>query len=239
MQRVLYEWRNLPKQHCYSPAQLMFERSQQLLLPQPAGVFSPSDMVEAAAAMDKKFEAAAIHYDRDIVSLPAFRPGQCVLIQCDKSKKWDHRGEIIDIRPDGLSYLVNLEGKVIVRGRAMLKPVFESGQDQDQDQGEGEEGEFSSSPDILSSPRRSRRLKEKEKCSMLPVPRSLSPAFPGQDHPGFPLLPPQPTTSGCTLQLGGHPSPRPISSRPLPYRQFPPVVYHGGHQSFSQCGFPG
>ena len=33
MQRVLYEWRNLPKQHGYSPAQLMFGRSQQLLLP--------------------------------------------------------------------------------------------------------------------------------------------------------------------------------------------------------------
>ena len=25
----------------------------------------------------------------------------------------------------------------------------------------------------------------------------------------------------------------------LPYPQFPPVVYHGGHHTFSQCGFPG
>ena len=69
MQRVLYEWRNLPKQHGYSPAQLMFGKSQQILLPQPAGTFSPIDMVEAAAAMDKKFDAAAVHYDRDKVSL--------------------------------------------------------------------------------------------------------------------------------------------------------------------------
>ena len=89
MQCVLYEWRNLPKQHGYSPAQLMFGRSQQLLLPQPAVAFSAIDMVEAAAAMDKKFNTAAAHYDRDKVSLPAFRPGQRVLIQCDKSKKWD------------------------------------------------------------------------------------------------------------------------------------------------------
>ena len=85
-QRVLYEWRNLPKQHGYSPAQLMFGRSQQLLLPQPAGAFSPIDMVDAAAAMDKKFETAAAHYDRDKVSLPAFWPCQRVLIQCDNSK---------------------------------------------------------------------------------------------------------------------------------------------------------
>ena len=29
----------MPKQHGYSPAQLMFGRSQQLLLPQPASLF--------------------------------------------------------------------------------------------------------------------------------------------------------------------------------------------------------
>ena len=136
MQRVLYEWRNLPKQHGYSPAQLMFGRSQQLL-PQPAGVYSPIDMVEAAAAMDKKLEAAAAHYDWDKVSLSALQPGQSVLIQCDKSKKWDRQGEIIEVRPDGLSYLVDLEGKVIIRSRAMLKPVYHecgSGQVQVQDQ---------------------------------------------------------------------------------------------------------
>ena len=53
MQRVLYEWRNLPKQHVCSPAQLLFGRSQHLLLPQPASAFPSIDMVEAAAAMDK------------------------------------------------------------------------------------------------------------------------------------------------------------------------------------------
>ena len=34
------------------------------------------------------------------------------------------QGEVIDIRPDGLSYLIDFEGKVIVRGIALLKPVF-------------------------------------------------------------------------------------------------------------------
>ena len=49
--------------------------------------FSPIDMVEAAAAMDEKFETAAAH--RDKVSLSLLQPGQSVLIQCDKLKKWD------------------------------------------------------------------------------------------------------------------------------------------------------
>ena len=136
MHRVLYEWRNLPKQHGYSPAQLLFGRSQELLLPQPAGALSPIDMVEAAEAMDRKFETAAVNYDRDKVSLPVLQPGQIVLVQCDQSKKWDRQVEIVEIRPDRLSYLVNLEGKVVIRGWAMLKPVSVecgSGQDQGQD----------------------------------------------------------------------------------------------------------
>ena len=60
---------------------------------------------------------------------------------------------------------------------------------------------------------------------------------------------PLPLTSGCALPLGGRPCPRPTNFWPLPskgfrslqllFPQIPPVVYHGGHQPFSQCGFPG
>ena len=60
------------------------------------------------------------------MSLSTLQLGQSVLIQCDKSKKWDPRGEINEIRPDGLSYLVDMEGKAIIRGRAILKPVFKN-----------------------------------------------------------------------------------------------------------------
>ena len=119
----------------------MFERSQQLLLPQPAGAFSPIDLVEAAAAMDRKFETAAAHNDRDKVSFPVLQLGQCVFIQCDKSKRWDRRGEIVEVRPDGLSYLVDLDGRLAIRGRAMIKPVMEEHiQVQDQGRGKQQEG---------------------------------------------------------------------------------------------------
>ena len=69
VQRVLYEWRNMPKQHGYSPAQLMFGRSQQLLLPQRASAFQPIDYSDAAAKLDKKFFSSIPHYDRDKVCL--------------------------------------------------------------------------------------------------------------------------------------------------------------------------
>ena len=133
--------------------------------------------------MDKKFETAAAHYNRDKVNLPAFRPGQRVLIQCDKSKKWDRQGEIIHVRPDGLSYLVDFEGKVIVRVRALLKPVFESRDGQDQGHVDQEEREFSPSPDIHSSssdahssPQSSKRLQQK--CLLSPAPALTATATP-------------------------------------------------------------
>ena len=100
------------------------------------------------------------------MSLPVLRPGQFVLFQCDKSKKWDRLGEIIDVQPDGLSYLVNFEGKVIVRGPAMLKPISQEwGSDQDQGQEEEvEEWELISHSFTHSSPRRFKRLQEKEEA---------------------------------------------------------------------------
>ena len=37
---------------------------------------------------------------------------------------WDLSGEVIDIRPDKLSYLIDIEGRMFVRGRSKIKPVF-------------------------------------------------------------------------------------------------------------------
>ena len=64
MQRALYEWRNPPRQHGYSPAQLMFGRSRNILLPQPPKAFSPIDLRQAAEEKDKAFVEQAAAYDR-------------------------------------------------------------------------------------------------------------------------------------------------------------------------------
>ena len=91
-----YDWRNMPKQHGYSPAQLMFGRSQQLLLPQPASAFQPIDYEQAAAKLDKKFHSTRAHYDREKVQLSPLKPGEAVFVQCDKTKKWEKKGEILE-----------------------------------------------------------------------------------------------------------------------------------------------
>ena len=45
---ALYKWRNLPRDHGFSPAQLMFGRRQRNALPMPDSAFSQVDFVKAA-----------------------------------------------------------------------------------------------------------------------------------------------------------------------------------------------
>ena len=55
----------MPKAHGFSPAQLLFGRSQNMLLPQPASAFSPIEFKEAALARDQLFISQAGHCNRD------------------------------------------------------------------------------------------------------------------------------------------------------------------------------
>ena len=126
MQRVLYEWRNMPKSHGFSPAQLLFGRSQNILLPQPAAAFLPIDFKEAAVARDQLFSSQADHNNRNKVNLEQLSPGQPIRVQNEHTGQWDLTGTVIDIRPDGLSYLVDIEERTFIRGRPELKPVFKA-----------------------------------------------------------------------------------------------------------------
>ena len=100
--RMLYEWRNAPRQHVYSPAQLMFGRSQNTLLPQPPKAFSPIDLQQAARDKDKAFVDQAAAYDKDIYELSKLLPGENVRIQCEKTGSWERIGEIVEITPTSL-----------------------------------------------------------------------------------------------------------------------------------------
>ena len=125
VQRALYEWRNAPRQHGFSPAQLMFGRSQNTLLPQPAKVFAPIDLHEAAAAKDKAFGEQAAAYNRDKSEMKQLLPGSSVRVKCLKIGSWERVETVIEMRPDKLSYLVEIQGKMFVRARYMLRPAEE------------------------------------------------------------------------------------------------------------------
>ena len=95
-----------------------------MLLPQPATAFSPIDFKQAAVARDQLFNSQYGHYNRDKVDLEQLSPGQPVRVQNESIGLWDLTGEVIDIRPDKLSYI---EGRTFVWGPAKIKPVFKVG----------------------------------------------------------------------------------------------------------------
>ena len=61
------------------------------------------------------------------MDLEQLSPGQSVRVQNESNGLWDLTGEVIDIRPDKLSYLIDIGGRTFVRGRAKIKPVFKVG----------------------------------------------------------------------------------------------------------------
>jgi transposase InsO family protein len=120
-QYMLYCWRNIPRAHGYSPAQHMYGRQQNLQLPQPQVAFDQIDFVKASQARDRPFNESADHYNRDKVQLSSLQPGQHVLVQHPKTMEWSQEGCISAVRPDGLSYELDLEGKQAVRPMHMVK----------------------------------------------------------------------------------------------------------------------
>ena len=170
IQRALYEWRNAPRAHGFSPAQLMFGRSQNMLLPQPPSAFNPVNFSEAAEAKDKFFHGQEEAYNRNKRDLRELSPDEKVRVQCEKTGLWDKVGAVIEIRPDKLSYLLDVEGKLLIRARFMIRPLEEGGvSDADlvRDQG-GAHSDF--------VPRRSERLKAKTSAQKCVLPMTKSPS---------------------------------------------------------------
>ena len=122
VERALYEWRNLPCEHGFSPSQLLFGRRQRMLLPQPDSAYEQVSFEKAAMAKNKHFDAQGVRYDRDKVSLPVLSVGQLVCVQDEKSGQWQALATVIEARPDGLSYIVDIGGREQLRSRHMLRP---------------------------------------------------------------------------------------------------------------------
>ena len=68
-ERALYQWRNLRREHGFSPSQLLFGRRQRMFVPQPGSAYTQVSFEKAAQAKDKHFDAQGTRYDKDKVNL--------------------------------------------------------------------------------------------------------------------------------------------------------------------------
>ena len=101
---ALYEWRNVPRTDGFSPAQLMFGRSQRTGLPTLPQQIRPIDFLSAASSKDKAHNYSRSYHDQSTLLLPALSPDQHVLLQDPKSSAWSKKGQVIEI--DQTSYLI-------------------------------------------------------------------------------------------------------------------------------------
>ena len=135
-------------------------------------------------ARDQLFSSQADHSNRDKVALEELSPGMPVRVQQEATGLWDLTGVIVEARPDKLSYLVEIGGRVFIRGRNKLKPVskFKDEKerevpdldlDHDKKEKVGVSVCLDNSQEPLQPPlRRSQRLQEQ--CSSLPSSSCLS-----------------------------------------------------------------
>ena len=120
---MLYEWRNVPCSDDYSPTQLMFGRVQRTSLPTLPSQIIPIDFDQAASSKDKAHSRAKLDHDRSKLSLPLLSPSLPVFLLDTKSTASDKQCLIVSMRPDRLSYVINVDNRFFTRPRRLLRPV--------------------------------------------------------------------------------------------------------------------
>ena len=119
---MLYDWRNVPRADGYSPAQLLFGRRQRTSLPLLPFQNCPINFFDAASSKDALHSTSKKFHDLHNFNLSPLHPCQSVLIQDPKTSLWNTSGIISSIRPDNLSYNVQIADRQFIRPRRLLRP---------------------------------------------------------------------------------------------------------------------
>ena len=101
----------------------MFGRSQRTCLPSLPSQNPPIDFIKATASKDSAHLRSKADHDRSKHSLSQLLPGRQVHLQDGKSVAWDRTGIIVSMRPDKLSYVINVDNRFFTRPRRLLCPV--------------------------------------------------------------------------------------------------------------------
>ena len=119
------EWRNTPKDHGQSPAEVIFGRSIRSTLPSLRQLIHSPDTPEKAEREEKKAilqEKVRERFNARSKPLDKLPIGANVWIQDPNSKKWTQSGKVIAIG-ERRSYDVRLgDGRIWTRNRKFLRP---------------------------------------------------------------------------------------------------------------------
>ena len=121
---ALAEYRNTPRADGYSASQLFFGRRQRGLLPTLPSTLTFDAKIPLAAHTQRQKSTAVVEsrYNARASDLPPLHVGQAVLLQNPLSLRWEEKGQVEEIRNDGRSYYVAVNGKQLLRNRRFLRP---------------------------------------------------------------------------------------------------------------------
>lgn len=121
---ALLEWRNIPRDDGLSPASWLFGRPLRTSLPAIPRVSDRRPEGEGKRCSNMAKQEA--RYNERAQPLPPLKTGIKVRIQDHISKIWDRTGLIKDVRDNGRSYLIESQGRVLLRNRRRIRPFIES-----------------------------------------------------------------------------------------------------------------
>jgi len=123
-QKALLEWRNTPRNHGLSPAQMVFGRPIRTQLPVHPHALrqcSPDEEQAAAEAAADQREKAARRYDDHAKPLPPLESGTAVRIQDPTTKLWDRAGTIVYVGRHRKYRVKQLNGRLLWRNRRFIR----------------------------------------------------------------------------------------------------------------------
>ncbi|MFO0089677.1 MAG: RNase H-like domain-containing protein, partial [bacterium] len=126
--RGMLEWRNTPKNHGLSPAQIVFGHPIRSLLPAHHSTFAPKwkeIMERREREGEKEWMMVKERYDKRAKDLKPLPVGMAVRIQDPKTKRWDRFGTIIAVGSHRDYQVKGESGRVYVRNRLFLRPRYD------------------------------------------------------------------------------------------------------------------
>jgi hypothetical protein len=123
--RGLMEYRSTPWYDGLSPAQGYYGRQQRtdaVALLSAYDRISDAKLAEHEARREEKMKKHQSHADQSSRPRTPMEPGHRVITQNMKTHRWDQQAIIVSRRPNGGSYVVNIDGRKHIRNRRFLRP---------------------------------------------------------------------------------------------------------------------
>ena len=126
---ALREWRNTPRFDGLSPSQWLTgrrQRTEAVAAPEAYQRINDADVQAHEARRGHRHEQVKANVDQASRALEPMQPGDSVMVQDHKTRKWMIEATII-ARRNRRSYEVDLEGRTHVRNRRFLRPAITPG----------------------------------------------------------------------------------------------------------------